>query len=155
VYIQLSVVESVVNDIVEGDQIKLEIPSATTGEIMSTISYVSPSADPMNKLYTVKSYIDNPESKIRPGMSAKATISLEKAINAIVIPSNSIINKGDQKFVFVVEEDVAIEKEVKTGIDTGEFVQILSGLEFDEKIIIEGQFYVSDGSKVKVVVRGE
>ncbi|MDY0235555.1 MAG: efflux RND transporter periplasmic adaptor subunit [Gudongella sp.] len=155
VYIQLSVVESVVNDILEGDEIRLEIPAAATGEITSTVSYVSPSADPMNKLYTVKSYINNPDSKIRPGMSAKAIISLEKAEDAIVIPSNSIINEGDKKFVFVVEDDIAIEKEVTTGIDTGEFVEILSGLNFDEKIIIEGQFYVSDGSKVKVVVRGE
>ena len=154
VYIQLSVVESVVNDIKEGDEIRLEVPSASSDEIISTVSYVSPSADPMNKLYTVKSYIDNPESKIRPGMSAKATISLESAENAIVIPSNAIINRGDKKFVFVVEDDLAIEKEIETGIDTGEFVEILSGLEFDEKIIIEGQFYVSDGSKVKVV-RGE
>ncbi len=154
VYIQLSVVESVVNDIKEGDEIRLEVPSASSDEIISTVSYVSPSADPMNKLYTVKSYIDNPESKIRPGMSAKATISLESAENAIVIPSNAIINRGDKKFVFVVEDDLAIEKEIETGIDTGEFVEILSGLGFDEKIIIEGQFYVSDGSKVKVV-RGE
>lgn len=154
VYIQLSVVESVVNDIHEGDEIKLEVPSASSDEIISTVSYVSPSADPMNKLYTIKSYIDNPEFKIRPGMSAKATISLESAENAIVIPSNAIINRGDKNFVFVVEDDRAIEREIKTGIDTGEFVEVLSGLEFDENIIIEGQFYVSDGSKVKVV-RGE
>ena len=155
VYIQLSVVESVVNDIVEGDEIRLEIPSASPDEIISTVTYVSPSADPMTKLYTIKSYIDNPDTKIRPGMSAKATISLEKAENAVVIPSNTIINKDNKKYVYVVEDDIAVEKQVETGIDTGEFVQIISGLKFDEKIITEGQFYVSDGSKVKVLVRGE
>lgn len=155
VYIQINVVESIVNDIKEGDNILLEIPSASLEGVTSTVSYVSPSADPMNKLYAIKSYVDNPNSVIRPGMNANATIVLESSEDAVVIPSNSIINRDDKKFVYVVEDDIAVEKEVQIGIDTGEFAEIISGLNFDESIITTGQFYVSDGARVKVVVRGE
>ena len=85
---------------------------------------------------------------------------MKEKVKELLYTDGVIIVKENQvagmKFVtvIVVEDDIAVEKEVKTGIDTGEFVEIISGLEFDEKIIIEGQFYVSDGSKVKVV-RGE
>lgn len=155
VYVQINVVESIVNDIQEGDTIQLDIPSASLEDLTSTVSYVSPSTDPMNKLYAVKSYVNNPNSVIRPGMNASARIVLESSQDAVVIPSNSIINRDDKKFVYVVEDDIAVEKEVQIGIDTGEFAEIISGLNFDEKIITTGQFYVSDGAKVKVVARGE
>ncbi len=155
VYVEINVVENIVNDIKEGDNIQLDIPSASLSDITSTVSYVSPSADPMNKLYTVKSYVDNTNSLIRPGMNANATIVLESSQDAVVIPSNSIINKDDKQFVYVVEDDIAVEKEIQIGIDTGEYAEIISGLNFDESIITTGQFYVSDGARVKVVVRGE
>jgi hypothetical protein len=49
---------------------------------------------------------------------------------------------------------MAVEKEVETGLDTGELIEIISGINQGDSVIIEGQHYVSDGARVKVV-RGE
>ena len=51
---------------------------------------------------------------------------------------------------FVVEDDVAVEKVVTTGLDTGDYIEI-KGLKEGEQVIVEGQHYVEDGGKVKVV----
>lgn len=53
-----------------------------------------------------------------------------------------------------MEDNTAIEREVITGLDTGDYIEIKEGLEEGEHIIVEGQHYVEDGGKVKVV-RGD
>ena len=65
-----------------------------------------------------------------------------------------VIDKDDKQVVFVVQEDKAVEKEVRTGLDTGEMIHIISGITEGDEVIVEGQQYVSDGVTVKVV-RGE
>ena len=54
----------------------------------------------------------------------------------------------------MAEGDNAVEKEVTTGLDTGTYIEIKSGLIEGDKVIVKGQDYISNGSKIKVV-RGE
>ena len=74
--------------------------------------------------------------------------------STIVIKGNAVLDKEDKKVVFVVEDDVAVEKVVTTGLDTGDYIEIKEGLKEGEQVIVEGQHYVEDGGKVKVV-RGD
>ena len=154
VYVQISVVENVVNKIKEGQEVEVSVPAVFDGYIKSTIGYISPTADPMNKLYTVRLYLDNKEYGIRPGMTGSVKLSLDSVDEAIVIKSDAVLDKDGKKVVYIVENDMAVEKEVETGLDTGELVEIISGINQGDSVIIEGQHYVSDGARVKVV-RGE
>ena len=154
VYVQISVVENVVNKIKEGQEAEISVPAVFDGYIKSTIGYISPTADPMNKLYTVRLYLDNKEYGIRPGMTGSVKLSLDSVDEAIVIKSDAVLDKDGKKVVYIVENDMAVEKEVETGLDTGELVEIISGINQGDSVIIEGQHYVSDGARVKVV-RGE
>ncbi|WMJ77357.1 hypothetical protein RBQ61_00030 [Sedimentibacter sp. MB35-C1] len=56
--------------------------------------------------------------------------------------------------MFVAEDEAAVEREVTTGLDTGVYTEIISGLNEGDQVIVKGQDYVSDGSNIKVV-RGE
>jgi multidrug efflux pump subunit AcrA (membrane-fusion protein) len=154
VYVQISVVENVVNKIKEGQEAEISVPAVFDGYIKSTIGYISPTADPMNKLYTVRLYLDNKEYGIRPGMTGSVKLSLDSVDEAIVIKSDAVLDKDGKKIVYIVENDMAVEKEVETGLDTGELIEIISGINQGDSVIIEGQHYVSDGARVKVV-RGE
>lgn len=154
VYIRINVVENVVNSLQEGQEVQLSVPAAYEGYVDSVIDYVSPSADPMSRLYEVRVYVDNDQYGIRSGMTGSVKLNLEKEEGVVIVPSDAVIDKEGSQVVFVVQEDKAIEKVVETGLDTGELVQIVSGLSEGEMVIIEGQQYVSDGVTVKVV-RGE
>ena len=154
VYIRVNVVENVVNRLSEGQEVEISVPAAFEGYIDSVIDYVSPSADPMSKLYEVRAYVDNNQYGIRSGMTGSVKLNLESEKDVIVIPSDAVIDKDEKQVVYVLEEDVALEREVQTGLDTGEMIHILSGINEGEEIIVEGQQYVSDGVTVKVV-RGE
>jgi multidrug efflux pump subunit AcrA (membrane-fusion protein) len=154
VYIRINVVENVVNSLMEGQEVQISVPAAFDGYIDSVIDFVSPSADPMSKLYEVRVYVDNTQYGIRSGMTGSVKLNLESEEDVIVVPSDAVIDKDDKQVVFVVQEDKAVEKEVRTGLDTGEMIHVISGITEGDEVIVEGQQYVSDGVTVKVV-RGE
>jgi len=154
VYMEINVVEDVVNRLSIDQKVDLSIPAAFDEDISSTISYISPTADIGSNLYSVKVYIDNSDRKIRPGMNGKVKLNLDKIDSVIAIKSNAVLDKKDEKIVFVVENDQAVERTVILGLDTGDYVEIKEGLKTDEEVIIKGQHYVENGRKVKVV-RGE
>jgi RND family efflux transporter MFP subunit len=154
VYIRINVVENVVNSLQEGQEVQLSVPAAFDGYVDSVIDYVSPSADPMSRLYEVRVYVDNDQNGIRSGMTGSVKLNLEKEEGVVIVPSDAVIDKEGSQVVYVVQEDKAIEKAVETGLDTGEMIHIVSGISEGEMVIIEGQQYVSDGVTVKVV-RGE
>jgi len=154
VYVRINVVENVVNRLEEGQEVQVAVPAAFDGYIDSVIDYVSQSADPMNKLYEVRVYLNNAKYGIRSGMTGSVKLSIDKAEDTLVIDSNAVLDKDERKVVYIVLEDKAYEKEVQIGLDTGDQVQITSGLSQGDMVIVEGQHYVSDGVVVKVV-RGE
>ncbi|HZK57244.1 MAG TPA: efflux RND transporter periplasmic adaptor subunit [Clostridia bacterium] len=154
VYIQINVVENIVNRLHVGQEVEVNVPAAFDDYVTSTISYISPTTDIRTQLYTVKIYIDNSEQKIRPGMNGEVKLSMDTVDSAIVIKGDAVLDKEDKKMVFIVEDNTAIEREVITGLDTGDYIEIKEGLEEGEHIIVEGQHYVENGGKVKVV-RGD
>lgn len=154
VYVQINVVENMINKLQVGQEAEVHISSAGDTKITSTISYIAPAVDPRNQLYPVKIYIDNLDNKIKPGMSGEIILNIDKVDSAIVIKSNAVLDKDGEQIVYVVEEDLSVAKVVTVGLDTGDYVEIKEGIKEGDKVIVEGQHYVEDGGKVKVV-RGE
>lgn len=154
VFIQINVVENMVNKFEVGQEVEVNIPAAFDGYIPSTISYIGPTADMRSQLYPIKIYLENPDNKIKQGMNGKVNINIDKSESTIVVKSNAVLDKDDKKIVYVIEDDIAIEKEVEVGLDTGDFIEIKSGIMEGDKVIVVGQHYVENGGKVKVV-RGE
>lgn len=154
VYVQINIVENMINKLQVGQEAEIHISAASDDHIASTISYIAPTADPRNQLYPVKIYIDNLDNKIRPGMNSEVILNIDKVDAAIVIRGNAVLDKDGEQTVYVVEDDLAVAKVVTVGLDTGDYVEIKEGIKEGDRVIVEGQHYVEDGGKVKVV-RGE
>ena len=154
VYLQVSVVENIVTKLVEGEKVQVKVSALSDEYIESVIDYISPTADPRSQLYSVRVYIENAENSIKPGMTGEVRLALDKVESAIVVKTDAVLEEGDSYYVFVVEGDKAVIREVVTGIDTGNLVEIKEGLNVGEALIVEGQHYVSDGGAVRIV-RGE
>lgn len=154
VYAKVNVVENIVTKLSAGQKAFITIPSISDELIESTIEYVNPTADQRSQLYSVRVYIDNPNGNIKPGMTAEVTLTLDSVENTIIVKSDAVLEDDGESYVFVVEGDRAIKKIVVVGLDTGDLVEIKSGLETGEKLIVQGQHYLSDGGEIKVV-RGE
>jgi multidrug efflux pump subunit AcrA (membrane-fusion protein) len=154
VFLKVNVVENIVTKLLAGQKALISVPSVSDELIESTIEYVSPTADPRSQLYSVRIYIDNPTGSIKPGMTGEVTLTLESVQNSIIVKSDAVLDDNGETYLFVVEGDKAVKRVVETGLNTGDHIEIKSGLKVGEKLIIQGQHYVADGGEVKVV-RGE
>jgi RND family efflux transporter MFP subunit len=150
--VEISVPENLINQLYKGQEARVEINSANWDQT-AQITSISSSVNAMNNLYPLKISVANDET-IKAGMFAKVTINTDIRENVFSVPGDAILNKNGKDVVFVEKDGLAIEKQVVTGLDTGRLIEIISGLEDGERVIVRGQNYISDGSKVKVV-RGE
>ncbi|WP_326907379.1 efflux RND transporter periplasmic adaptor subunit [Sedimentibacter sp. MB31-C6] len=150
--VEFGVPGNMVNKIKQGDMVTVDISAADyTNE--AVINSISTASNQMTNLYTVEILLEN-DGSIKPGMFAKVYLNTDKIDNALAVKTEAVINRNGNKIVFVTSGDLAVEREVVTGLDTGEYIEIKSGLTEGENVIIKGQDYVNDGSKIKVV-RGE
>lgn len=151
IYVEVEVIEDVVNNLKKGQEVSLNIPAAFKKPIKSKIEYISSTADVSNKLYSVKAYIDNKDNVAKPGMSGDLTLNIDQLDNSIALARDTILNIDGEDFVFLVEGDKAIKNPIETGADFGEFLEIKSGLQLGDKVITKGHHYVDDQTLVKVV----
>ncbi len=113
------------------------------------VSYIAPKADNMtgNLLVEVKVNSENPTLKIN--FEADVDILLQKAIEVLYIPVESIKkDETGEEFVFVVEEGKAIKKVIEKGLQSDSYVEIVSGLELGEEVILNPSSEISDGAIV-------
>lgn len=151
VYVQVDVVEGLINHLAKGQEVKVTIPAVSSEPFNAAIDSVNPGPDVRTQLYPIKICLDNKDGMIKPGMFANVEIPLDVKEDVLSVPSQAVIVKDQKNVVYIVQDDKAIRKEVEIGLDTGAEVEILKGLEENDTIIIRGHNYVEDGGVVKIV----
>lgn len=151
VYSSLSVAENLVNRLTKDQAVKVTVPSVSENSFVGKIDTISPSSDPKTQLYPLKISLNNPEGLIKPGMFAKVELTTDQKADVMATKSEAVVLKNGKTIVYVVVGDKAVSKEVVTGLDTGVDIEILKGLNLNDKVIIKGQTLVDEGSKVKIV----
>ncbi|MFZ5564580.1 MAG: efflux RND transporter periplasmic adaptor subunit [Thermodesulfobacteriota bacterium] len=111
--------------------------------------FLSRTADPMARLYDLEILLDNADAQILPDMFARVDVVKQTVENAVVLPLY-VVTSNAVNTVMVEKDGVAHLREVGLGIVEGFNVQITSGLEFGEQVIVVGQKQVADGQKVTV-----
>ena len=147
--INVNVSEQIINKIHQGDQVDIKIGAVSNDFIKGTINTVSPAAGAAGT-YPVEIFVDNPGGILKAGMFGEVYFTTEKAEAAISVPRNAVIDKNGEKYVFVEKNGIVSKRVVFTGIDTGDYIEITSGLSENEHVVTKGQTYLSDGDEVLV-----
>ncbi len=94
--------------------------------------YLSPDI----KVYTTTVSIEDSQASLRPGMSAKAEILVDRLDDVLMVPVQVVANRAGRKVCYVATEGGPEEREVETGAFNDTFVQIVSGLEAGENVLL-------------------
>ncbi len=119
--------------------------------IRGKISQISPVIDAETRTFKSVLQINNDKRVLRPGMFIKAAILAEKHDSTIVIPKETVISRHDGKVVFTVENGIATEKRITTGLENVEMIEVLSGLKVNDRLVVSGFETLRDKSKVSII----
>ncbi len=115
------------------------------------VSQVSPALDPQSRSFRATVAVANPDLLLRPGMFVKAEIITARRDSTVVIPKDILLAKRRGKTIFVVEKGAVDERVVTTGLENPEQIEILAGLDENERLVTSGFETLRNGAKVKVV----
>ena len=113
------------------------------------VSSVDLAADQRNRTIGAKVVVMNAGGKLRPGVVGRARLLRKKYAEAVVVPSSALLRQENGVRAAVAENGVARLVDVELGSSQGDSVLVRSGLKIGQKLIVQGAFRVSEGTRVK------
>jgi membrane fusion protein, multidrug efflux system len=114
-----------------------------------TVTRLGAELDPDARTLDVEVEIPNPDGRLRPGMLARVTLPRRTLDDAILVPLNAVVDLGDEQVVYVVEDGRARRRPVELGAVLGRRVVVVSGVGFEDRVVVEGTQQVSEGQAVR------
>ncbi|MDQ7086703.1 MAG: efflux RND transporter periplasmic adaptor subunit [Acidobacteriota bacterium] len=111
---------------------------------------LAPTLDPKTRSLRVEVEVANPDLVLRPGMFVEATLIAETREGVTVVPREAVTERSGRKVVFVLRGQRVAEREVRLGLGDDDVVEVLSGVEPGEKIVVKGLETLADESRVRV-----
>jgi multidrug efflux pump subunit AcrA (membrane-fusion protein) len=122
---------------------------AAADDMVGRITFVDNAVDTSTGTIRVKGEVPNASHRLWPGQYVTVRMTLRTLNNAIVIPQNALIIRGNERSVYVVKSDATVEaRPVQQRYSAGEVVAV-DGLEAGEKVVVEGKQNLRPGSAVK------
>lgn len=120
----------------------------------SQIDYIYPTADAKTQAVKVRMTLMNHKGLLKPNMLADVAIYGGPKKNTLAIPLEAVIDDGEEKRVVQQLDDGRFQVQtVVTGMQTQDMVEVLSGVNAGEKIIVSGQFLIDSESQIKANLR--
>ncbi len=154
VRVRIPVPESDAPLVSQGDEVTLTFPSfAAEAPIHGVVTRRSGSLDPSTRTMIVEAELSNDDGKLLPGMFGQASINLATKVAANMLPSQAIrFDEGGKGYVYIVGNDDTISrKDVTTGMDDGNSIEVLSGVQLGQRVVGSHLKRFVDGQKVAVL----
>lgn len=137
--------------IAENDPARVKLLAFPEQRLEGEIKVISPIVDPVSKSFQIKVLIKNEEHLIKAGMFADLYLTTASATNTLVIPTAAVLELDQAPHVYLVENNRAVRKDLVIGIINGEEVEVVSGLNQNDRIIIKGQKLIKEQDPVEVI----
>jgi RND family efflux transporter MFP subunit len=130
-------------------------PSYGGGQTFSArVNYIQPQVDSMTRTLKVRLEADNPALALKPDMFVDVDFQVAMP-RRLVVPAEAVLDAGLKKTVFVDRGNGYLEpRQVETGEQIGDRVEITKGLKAGERIVTSGNFLIDSESQLKAAAGG-
>jgi HlyD family secretion protein len=139
-HLDVSVSESDVAQLKEGQSAQVTIDALGTDVISGTVRYIAPAATVTQNVTTYRVRIDLPTQNqaIRVGMNATVDIATDQREAVLIVPLSAIRSVGVQSFVRFKQGEEFVDREVRLGVSNDTEAEVLSGLNEGDVIAVLG-----------------
>jgi len=143
VWLQAEVFESQADWVIEAQSAEARL-NYLPGEVFSgRVNYVYPVLDPKTRTLQVRLRFDNPGERMKPNMYAHVTIFGKSHPGALSIPREALIRGQDSdRVVVALGNGNFTVHEVMSGIESGNWVEIIAGLDEGDEVVTSSQFLI-------------
>ncbi|MCF7792863.1 MAG: efflux RND transporter periplasmic adaptor subunit [Candidatus Cloacimonetes bacterium] len=137
-------------------KVEIDIANFYGKKLHGKIDYIYPTLNEKTRTQTIRIELDNFGHQMKPGMFATLNINSEVLLDVLTIPTESIINSGNRKIVFISLGDGRYEaREIEIGVsdDLEYYTQVVSGLQEGEIVVTSGQFLLDSESQLREAVQ--
>ncbi|WP_456407285.1 efflux RND transporter periplasmic adaptor subunit [Thiolapillus sp.] len=133
-----------------GDRAEVALPFVPGKTWQGKVEYIYPSLDRKTRTLMARLRFDNPDESLKPNMYARVKLYASPRENVISIPLEALIRTGGKDRVIVqVGEGKFEAREVLAGMESGDRLEIIEGLEPDEKVVVSAQFLIDSEASLK------
>jgi membrane fusion protein (multidrug efflux system) len=137
-----------------GLQVEGRVDAFPNKVFTGTVATVNSRVDPVTRTVTVRAILPNPEGYLRPGLLMSIQLT-KNPRSALLVPEGAVIQRGRTSFVFAVDRSTnpptVVEKEVQLATRIPGKVEVLSGLDSDDEVIVHGLMQVRPGQPVRIL----
>jgi membrane fusion protein, multidrug efflux system len=148
---RVGVSELDVVELSQGDAVTISLDAFPGTALRGRIRRIFPVADPTTRLVPVEVAFDAASARIaRPGFLARVTFDLATSENVLLLPVAAVLGAQGAQSVFMVADGAATRRTVTTGLTSQGRIEIVSGLEEGDGVVVAGNNTLREGMTVRV-----
>jgi len=154
IWLQAEVFESQADWVAAGQAAKAKLDYMPGTEFNGQVNYVYPVLDPKTRTLRVRLRFDNPKERLKPNMYARVSIYGKLKPNALTISREALIPApGRDRVVEALGDGKFHVHEVLTGLESGEYIEVLAGISEGDEIVTSAQFLIDSESSIAGSIR--
>jgi len=149
VWLQAEVYESQAEWVATGQAAEARFDYMPATVFSGQVDYVYPVLDPVTRTLKVRLRFDNPDEKLKPNMYARVSIYGRLKPYALSIPREALIKApGRDRVVLSLGDGRFHVHEVITGLESGDYVEILAGISEGDEVVTSAQFLLDSEASI-------
>jgi len=137
-----------------GQSADVLLPYQPGTQFEGRVEYIYPGLDPKTRTLKVRLRFPNPDETLKPNMYANVKIYGGPREDLTVIPLEALIRTGrEERVVIALGEGRFASRKVQAGMESGDWVEIVRGLEPGEAVVTSGQFLIDSEASLKASLR--
>jgi RND family efflux transporter MFP subunit len=151
VYVLVNVDQNdLMNTVKIGATAEVSVETQAKPKLTGVIEYINPVANKASRVFELKIRVDNPDNILKPGVFAHVSIKTGLSEAVLAVPQNALTSNQGLYFVFIADQDIIRRQQVEIGSIIGQLVEVKSGLNPGEKIVISNVNKLKDQDRIHI-----
>ena len=150
--VSFTVPERYASRLQRGQIVHFRVAALAGQEFQGTVDFVDPVVQLPARTILIKALVPNGRRQLQPGMFVEAKLATEVRPSATVVPEDAIVPLQGASYVWVVVDGKAARRQVGLGVRSPGFVEIKSGVDPGEQVVVGGQERLAEGIPVAATV---